>query len=270
MVDNKGYTFTGKPGNAEPTPKDTDLSHDSPHHTLGKGPLNASAGNHTHTANEVGLAAHTHPSSEVPTGIFPTSQLGTGTANADKYLRGDGTWQTKDPQVWDDLRVSLSTAKPGVTSPSYDTFIDGVEAYAFSKTVEQSVQFEVQLPHSWVQGTELRPHIHWSPGASTDTGVVRWALEYTWANPVASPGNVFPNTVTLTGDQAAAGAYHHQITSFGTISGTGKRVSSVLVCRLSRVGNASQDTFDDVAFGLSVDFHILNSGDGSVDEYPGA
>ena len=176
--------------------------------------------------------------------------------------------------AWDDMRVSLRGASVGAASPALTAFRDdgagstGVSAYAYSKTLAQSLYFDVQLPHNWVAGTGLRPHVHWSPGASADTGNVRWQLEYTWSNAVAAPGNTFPVTVLDTVDQAGAGAYAHQIAQFAEIAGTGKRLSSVLVCRLARLGNDAADTFDAVAFGLSVDFHIQVGGHGSADEYP--
>jgi hypothetical protein len=64
MADNQ-YTFTGSAGPEEPKPKDVDLDHDSPHHTLGRGPLQAAPGVHTHTVSEipdmpVGAPPHTH------------------------------------------------------------------------------------------------------------------------------------------------------------------------------------------------------------------
>lgn len=93
MASNDAYTFSGKTGAEEPKPKDTDLDHTSPHHTLGKGPLQAASGNHTHSASEVGLPVHTHPADDINSGMFPTDRLGTGVANTDKFLRGDSTWQ---------------------------------------------------------------------------------------------------------------------------------------------------------------------------------
>ena len=183
---------------------------------------------------------------------------------------GDQSATDLSKPTWDDLRVSLSTAKAGGAGvPTYSVFRDGVYAWAFSKAATEYLLFEVQLPHSWIAGTSIRPHVHWSPGVSTDTGSVRWALEYTWANAVATPGNTFPATTTLTADQAAAGtAYSHQIAELGTIAGTGMRLSSVLLCKLARVGGATEDTFDASAFGVSVDFHIQGRIYGSDDEYP--
>lgn len=175
---------------------------------------------------------------------------------------------------WDDLRVSVRAASPGASAPSLATFRDngsgstGVVAYSFSASQAQSVHFDVQLPHNWI-GSGIRPHVHWSPGNSTNTGVVRWQLEYTWANPVNPPENTFPTTTLDVVDQAASGtAYAHQIAAFAEIVDADKRASSVLMCRLARLGNASEDTFTGAAFGLSVDFHIQVLGPGSGSEYP--
>lgn len=42
------YTFTGGDERQPEQPKDVDLTHDSPHHTLGRGHTQAAPGNHTH------------------------------------------------------------------------------------------------------------------------------------------------------------------------------------------------------------------------------
>jgi phage baseplate assembly protein gpV len=172
--------------------------------------------------------------------------------------------------LWDDLRVSLSTAKvAGNDVPTWSTFRDGVKAHAFSASSMNELFFEVQLPHGWSAGSEVRPHVHWSPGNSTSTNTVRWGLEYTWASAEAAPGNTFPATTTLYVDDAAHGAaYSHQIAQFAGVAGTGQRVSSVLVCRLFRDAANGADTFATDAFALSVDFHIQMAGDGSAVEYP--
>jgi hypothetical protein len=169
---------------------------------------------------------------------------------------------------WDDLRVSLTRASVGSSPPALAVFRTPVQAYSFAKAAVNEVFFDVQLPHNWLLGTAVEPHIHWSPGVSTDVGSVRWQMEYTWANYTAA----FPAATLLDPvDQAASGvAYEHQIADLGTIAGTGKKASSVIMCRLARVGNADEDTFDAVAWGLSVDFHIQVQGNGGLTETAGA
>ena len=171
--------------------------------------------------------------------------------------------------VWDDLRTPLTRVTTGANAPTWATMRDNLNTYSFDAGTMNQVWFEVQLPHGWVAGSDLKPHIHWSPGASTNTGVVRWGLEYSWSNAVNPPGNVFPASTTIYVEQAASGTqYAHQIASFPTIAGTGKRLSSVLMCRLFRDAAHSNDTFTGAAFGVSVDVHHRVGSDGSVDEYP--
>jgi hypothetical protein len=182
---------------------------------------------------------------------------------------GESTEALAEPG-WDDLRVDVTSGtKPNQDPPGFEVFRDGIRAYGFAPGATEQVYFDVQLPHTWDAGTGIRPHVHWSPGSSTNDGDVVWRLEYTWANAVAAPGNVFPETETLTVTQAAAGvAYSHQIAQWTEIDGTGKRLSSVLMCRLFRVGGDAADTFTGDAFALSVDFHIQVQGNGSTEEYP--
>ena len=170
---------------------------------------------------------------------------------------------------WDDLRIDVTAGTKGnLNPPDLATFRDGLVLTAFADNATEQVYFDVQMPHSWNK-TAIRPHIHWSPGNSADTGSVVWGLEYSWSNAVAEPGNTFPASTTDTVTQAAGGtAYEHQIAQWSEIDGTDKRVSSVLICRLYREGGNAADTFAGDAYALSVDFHILNNVYATDDEYP--
>lgn len=177
---------------------------------------------------------------------------------------------------WQDLRVSLSRAATGANNPTLTALRGNVYAYAFSKTTDQFLYFDVQMPHGFVGGVahpggagEVRPHIHWSNGANTaSTGSVVWTLEYTYANAVNPPGNTFAATVTTAVTQSSAGtAYSHYIAEFPAIDCTAMRDSAVLMCRLSRNADDPADDFDDVAYALSWDLHYQIRQFGSLTEY---
>lgn len=169
--------------------------------------------------------------------------------------------------LWDDLRVSVLRGTTGPNNPTLTTFISGIQLYSFGAAGSDQIFFDAQIPHTWLEGSEVRPHLHWSPGNSTSTLVVRWGLEYSWSN----VGDPFPTSTTIYANDAADGvAYRQQIAQFAPIDGTGKRVSSVFCCRLFRDGANGADTFTTGAFAISFDFHLQMSSDGSVDEYPGA
>lgn len=48
----------------------------------------------TQDASAFATAAHTHAASDIASGTIATARLGSGTANATTYLRGDQTWQS--------------------------------------------------------------------------------------------------------------------------------------------------------------------------------
>lgn len=178
-----------------------------------------------------------------------------------------GAGSSPNNPLWDDLRTSLVRAAVTTDPPTLTVFRGATMANSFVQDATQSVMFDAQIPHTWLEGSDVHPHLHWSPGNSTSTAVVRWGLEYTWAN-VHDP---FPVSQTVYANAAASGvAYDHLIASFGTLSGVGKRVSSVFSCRLFREGANAADTFPVGAFAISFDFHLQMSSDGTVNEFPGA
>jgi hypothetical protein len=188
-------------------------------------------------------------------------------------VNADGIeFQTYANTFWDDLRISANAVKVGsVLPPDWIQFRNdgsssiGVYTYAFDATNVEQVWFSVQLPHAYKPGTDIKPHVHWSPGSSTNTGSVRWGLEYTWAN----IDGTFSTTTTIDSDDPADGtAYKHQIHGIGTISGSGYTESSMLMCRFYRNGAHGNDTFTGDALFLEFDFHYEINKPGSDNEIP--
>lgn len=190
-----------------------------------------------------------------------------GTPGSPSWRRLVGDGETR----WDDLRVTLdngtNAAQLGYLSGSsgpqiwYFRYNQGVEAMSFN----------VQLPHSWKEGTTIYPHLHWAPKNSA-TGNVEWNFEYTWANYDAATPQVFPaittSSVVATGPFTAnAHAITPLTSSNNGIDGTGKKISSILICRIWRDSGTSGDTYNYDAGVLFVDFHIQIDSWGSREEY---
>jgi hypothetical protein len=114
--------------------------------------------------------------------------------------------------------------------------------------------------------------VHFSPtstnGADANQRVVRFGFEYTWANIDAT----FGATATLNLDSDPfvpnTSQWKHLLAKHATgIDGTGKTLSSMLVCRLFRDPADSADTYpQDVAF-LQFDIHYEIDSLGSEAEY---
>ena len=165
--------------------------------------------------------------------------------------------------VYESLVVPAMAMKPATVSPEWIGSVGGNTAlgvYAFDgvETVE-SLQFMVQLPRSWKIGSTLYPIAYFTPtdknSADIASRVVRFTLEYAWVNLTGAIGasasinldsaGFVPNTSqwkVLTANNATG------------IAGTGKTLSSVLLCSLSRDGASATDTYPQDAGLIAVSF----------------
>ncbi len=182
-----------------------------------------------------------------------------GDADGSNYskIEADGTIEFNgNATVWDDLRVPVTTAKPGNVVPDFAGFLatGGLKTYLFDGGGRaEEIHFIVQMPHSYKLGTNITPHVHWTP-TDTNTGNVRWSLEYTWQQ----RGAVFGASTTIHIIDAASGtAWDHLLrANFAAIDGSGiSLVSSMLVCRLFRNSADGGDTYASDAALLEIDFH---------------
>jgi hypothetical protein len=185
--------------------------------------------------------------------------------NGNIYLTPNGTGETIidtfriDPIQWDDLRVAAKNlAKAGVKDPGFDKFIDngagstGLYSYAFDKATIEELFGAIQIPHKYKEGTNVVPHIHWMP-KDTDTGVVRWGIEYVWTNIGDTTAN---STIVYAEDAGDGTALKHQLAPFSEIVGTGKTISSMFEFRIFRDASDGNDTYDNDAILLEFDLHV--------------
>lgn len=170
--------------------------------------------------------------------------------------------------LWEDLRFAagaVRTAGGGVGA--------AVEAATglllFTNVGTRTVAGAAQMPHGWFEGSSIEPHVHWTKTSSAG-GDVFWNLVYD----VASPGEVLPFTyasgplasetpVVSDGDTAG----QHAITSLGTLSMTGKTLSTFIVWQLSRIPASESSTYAASARMLGIDFHFRNNTRGSGKEF---
>ena len=170
--------------------------------------------------------------------------------------------------VWDDLRVpGLAVEATGPNPPTLGAFLGagGLQAWRFTGTGPNvnEVWFTVQLPHTYKEGTDIYPHVHWTP-TDANAGDVVWQLEYTWVN----INGTFPASATITvTDSTNTTAWEHLVAPFAAITGTGKTISSMLVCRLFRDPTHLSDTYGFDASLLEIDFHFEVETLGSRQEY---
>jgi len=171
-------------------------------------------------------------------------------------------------KVWDDLKFPVGSVSGGGAFDTTPTAYKGgvVEAFSTGPNSE-AVQFVGQLLHSYKHGSDIEFHLHWTiptSGAGAGAENVKWDFTYSWANIDGS----FPaeSSATITVDVQNISADDHIVTDIVSIDGTGKTISSMIICSLTRDVTVANDYADDAYF-LEADFHFEIDTVGSRDEY---
>lgn len=167
--------------------------------------------------------------------------------------------------LWQDVRIPMSSTRPGASAPTASAFIGNTRAYRWDNAGPvQSLEWELQAPHGFNEAATygLRLHVHWTAGSMTSPNVVEWNVEVV----VADINGAFPgvtNTYSATGLTAVA--FQHIVTPIHTF--TGLHDSAVIVGRIYRsIGGGDTYAGNDV-FGLSLDAHYVVQEAGSLDEF---
>jgi hypothetical protein len=168
--------------------------------------------------------------------------------------------------LWTDIPFSLTSANTPGADATYTAIGGGNYGYCWRLPAsgDPTLTFEVQLPHTYKAGSDLKPHFHWFVDAvATDQFVM--ILRYTiWNVGVAPVSGTLTATVPFT-----SVAYQEVITGFGTISGTGIVESTIISCEVARLATSdANDTYADIIYLLSSDFHIQLDKRGSTTEIP--
>ncbi len=180
------------------------------------------------------------------------------------------TTQHSSYLVWNDIQVPLvGRAQPGAggDGPTLKALqtdgagSEGVHQYAYPANADKWLHFTVEIPHSWLLESELRPHMHWAPSTGGGGNVV-WGIEYSFA----TVDGTFGATTTITVTDAAGGALKQHYAAFSAISMVGiTGLDTILLGRIYRDTGGS-DTYGADAFGLDVGFHHQDDSIGSAEE----
>ncbi len=162
------------------------------------------------------------------------------------------TLELEEP-VWNDLSIAMSQARtPASLAPTWTPY-KGTQVPAYSATQVNVLYFSAQLPHSYKEGTNIEFHIHLAyPDAVAGNSV--WYFTYSWANDnEAFPAPSNSGQVVI----ASPGIIddHQRDEIIASIDGTGKKISSVLLCSIQRTGTHGDDNYGNIIYLVSADFH---------------
>jgi len=179
----------------------------------------------------------------------------------------DGTIRFPTPQ-WDDMTFPATGINPpgAVSDPSRDTS-DGNLVFAAAAT--NLIAITHLSPHSWVLGSEWRPHVHVSKEDANEGDVV---LKFEYS--IAVKDGRFPaytvdqQTFTMPTGDFSTGGESHTIFSFDPIDMSSyTSAATAAKFRFSRIGGDAADDYAGTLKLLEFDVHIQNDSLGSGQEF---
>jgi hypothetical protein len=188
-----------------------------------------------------------------------------------------------DPQ-WNDLQGAVSQGQANLAL-AQDTYQDTQARYLFfSHNTADELTFRYQMSHTWVVGTDVRPHIHFIPmSAPVSPQVAVFTGYYAWTQPnsdLVLPALSGWTTFRLEREISAADQYKERIVGLDLITPPPEANDSahlhVFWKNATSDGAYTYKTNKDHGVGtanillLSFDTHIQNDDLGSVQEFPGA
>jgi len=193
-------------------------------------------------------------------------------------LKSPGRTEGKDNTTqyhpsWDDLRFPATALNPpGAASDPDVEAATGLLLFAPGAT--ELIYALAQMPHSWKEGSDISPHVHWTKTTSA-AGTVAWQLKYK----ILPIGEVGPGEWTDAGivTSPVAGtpdndtAWEHLLSAWDDISMqdgvSNYSLSTCILFELSRVGGNAGDTYAADARLLEFDVHYQLDSLGSEDEF---
>jgi len=164
---------------------------------------------------------------------------------------------------WDDLTYPAVQTKQGATDkPLFDLTEVGLK-FPYSDSTHLTV-YNVQLPHKWVVGTSIYPHVHYIQVGQSDTA--DFILKYRWIN----MGDTVTDFIRIEATDCTllpytAGTNTHQLAAFPTLDGTGLTRSSILDIKLFRKEDVG---YNGTILVKDFDIHFELVDPGSNDQIP--
>lgn len=201
--------------------------------------------------------------SSMPNNVFDSIRIGTSINYTsiwrDGTIRGYGNATVFNDLTFDATRLKSLGAvdKPDLDRTNIGLLFDANDTTEIAGIV-------VQMPHSWLIGSRIYPHIHWYQAGDSDS--VRWAVVYKWYN----IGQVEPSVWTKIRISHPNQTYSSGIQQLSTtpnnigISGTGKTLSSIIIVKIYR---ETGDSYSGDARLIQFDIHYEVDGSGSRNEY---
>lgn len=196
----------------------------------------------------------------VEVGIYGASEVKLGA----KLTSANGWIETSRHYIDVNFSPTVIAASGEAKAPDLVNFASTtIKVAAFDANTEEEVSHDIEIPHAYMAGEDIIPHLHWFP-TTTDTGTVRFGLEYII---VSADGTVSTSTTIYAEDSGDGTANKRQDLSFAAIDGTSVNEGDQLYFRFFRDTDHANDTYTDDAIVGTAGFHIPVNSIGSDGEF---
>jgi hypothetical protein len=176
--------------------------------------------------------------------------------------------------IWkDNIAPFVVKDTSGLNNPSWGALFNGMQGLLFSASSMNQVWVDFHVDHDYALGTNVYPHIHWTP-TTTGTGVVRWGIEYSVAKGhQQGASSVFPATTTVYVEQtiSAASQWMHfvaEVSDVNAIPSTNIEPDTVIKIRIFRDAAHANDTYAADVHAWQSDLHYQMNALGSKNKAP--
>jgi hypothetical protein len=179
------------------------------------------------------------------------SQVGTCSFGGALGLAAHTTFEVDGGAGWASVYGQfVETSVPALVAVS-----SGIKVPGFVNAASTEIHGMVVLPFGYKNNADFYPFVQWAP-SSTNTGAVRWGLEYSFIR--SSNQGTFPASTTITLDAAASSAATNQLylSEFSAITATDCEPDTMFLFRLYRDGVHANDTFTGTALLCGFGLHI--------------
>lgn len=161
-------------------------------------------------------------------------------------------------EKWNDLTADLGGVQGGGSNPpSWANYRDGLYAWSFSAAAEKELFIVFHVNHDYARGTNIYPHVHWSP-TTTSTGTVVWGMEWSFAKGFDQEAFGATQTLTIEQEVTTSSQYQHFVAEATDDEAFGSDIletDGLLMVRLYRDATNPADDFPDAVFALTADIH---------------
>lgn len=166
---------------------------------------------------------------------------------------------------YDDIQINPYTVNLRSTDEAVFTSYKGAQVLNFPDDKDAMIYFTLQIPHQYKEGSNLSFHLHTVYSSSSTSSSDSWTFTYAWANVNDSFPTDETSVTSSTNVNLPVSSNKNSIRPIATLDGTGKKMSSILICSLMRNGIA--DAYNGNVYVLSMDFHMEMDKPGSDEPY---